>query len=209
MLKVVSTTLNHQYTKDSWFFFQNVNQDCRDNPESPVSVVLRQAIDQNTQFLRHYIKLERTFTSPQQWFDQHINEQKQQTELKIHEKFESDPDSILGTYLRVNPDLKVPEFNNNISCHELDRKTITRYRTGCHKLKIQMGRLAGDGRDTRLCSCEHDVQTLAHVLFSCPLTEVIRQVQGMQSTCLEQFFKDTDFLKSATILKAIAKQLKL
>ncbi len=190
-------------------FFQKVKQDCRDNPNSPVSVVLQQALDQNTQFLRHYIKLERTFISPQRCFDQHVDEHKQQIEQKIRQKFDSDPDSILGTYHRVNPDLQVPEFNNNIACHEVDRKTITRYRTGCHKLKIQTGRLAGDGRDTRLCSCDVDIQTLAHVLFSCPLTANIRHVQGIQATNLGQFFKDTDFMKAATVLKAVAKQLKV
>ena len=88
-----------------------MKQDIANNPQSPVSIVLQQGIDQNTQFLRHYIKLERSFTTPQECFNEHINQLKQQAELKIHMKFESDPDSILGTYLRVNPDLKVPEYN--------------------------------------------------------------------------------------------------
>ena len=46
------------------------------------------------------MKLEGSFTTPQQCFNEHMNELKQQTELKISEKFESDPDSILGTNLK-------------------------------------------------------------------------------------------------------------
>ena len=101
-----------------------------------------------------------------------------------------------------------PDYNNNIACFELDRKIITKYRTGSHKLKIQAGRLTGEGRDHRLCSCGNDIQTLAHVLFICPLTADIRRVQEIQSTELEEFFKN-DFLKTASILKAVARKLKV
>ena len=61
-------------------FFQKVKQDCTDNPNSPVSAVIQQALDQNIPFLRHYTKLDRTFTSPQRCFDHHIDEHKQQIE---------------------------------------------------------------------------------------------------------------------------------
>ncbi len=190
-------------------YFQKVKLECMNHPESPVSVVIQQALDQNTQFLRHYQKLERKFTSPQKCFDHHVDEHKQQIESKIREKFDSDPGSILGTYHRVNPNLQAPEFNENIICHESDRKIISRYRTGCHKLKIQTGRLTGDGRDMRICSCDCDVQSLAHVLFSCPLTATIRNIHEIQATNLDEFFRDTDLMKTATVLKAVAKQLKL
>ena len=190
-------------------FFQKVKQDCMNHPESPVSVIIKQALDENTPFLRHYSKLERIFVSPQGCFDHHVEEHKQLIEQKIRQKFASDPDSILGTYHRINPDLIVPEFNNNTICHELDRKVITKYRTGSHKLKIQTGRLVGDERDLRLCSCNCDVQTLSHVLFSCPLTASIRDCHGIQSANLDHFFGNNDFMKTATVLRAVAKQLKL
>ena len=35
-----------------------------------------------------------------------------------------------------------------------------------HKLKIQSGRLTGDDRRDRLCSCTNDIQTIEHVLFN-------------------------------------------
>ena len=190
-------------------FFQKVKQDCVDNPTSLISVIFQQAIAENTPFLRHYIKLERKFVTPERCFDQHIEEHRQQIELKIQQKFDSDIDSILGTYKRVNPELQEPQFNRDVCCHEIDRKIISRYRTGCHKLKIQSGRMAGDGRDTRLCSCGTNIQTLAHVLFICPLTANIREVQEMQSTNLNDFFKDSDYTKTAAVLKSVAKLLKI
>ena len=147
--------------------------------------------------------------TPEQCYIHHANEHKQQIEQKVLEKFNADPDSILGTYYRVNPELNSPELNLNTSCNEMDRKIITRYRTGCHKLKIQTGRLAGDGRDTRLCTCGEDIQTLNHVLFSCNLTEGIRTVQSLSATNLNDFFKDTEITQVATILRAVSKQLKI
>ena len=189
-------------------YIHKVRQDISDNPESCVSKLLQQAFDQNTQFLRHYIKLESMFTSPHDCYGHFVDEQKQQMELKIRQKFDADPDSILGTYHRVNPDLLVPDYNKEIGCFELDRKIVTRYRTGCHKLKIQAGRLTGEGRENRLCSCGVEVQTLSHVLFTCPLTANIRRAQGIQSVDLEDFFK-SDLLKIATTLKTVAKQLKV
>ena len=190
-------------------FFQKVKKDCTEHPTSPISVIIQLALDQNTQFLRHYVKLEHTMKTPEQCYNHHVNEHKQQIEQKVLEKFNVDPDSILGTYHRVNPELNSPELNQNTSCNEMDRKIITRYRTGCHKLKIQTGRLAGDGRDTRLCTCGEDIQTLNHVLFFCQLTEGIRTVQSLSATNLNDFFEDVYITKVATILRAVSKQLKI
>ena len=174
-----------------------------------MSAILKLGIDSNTQFLRHYKKLDEKFASPQECFEHHLNEHKQQIEQKIHQKFTADPDSILGTYHRVNPNLEVPEYNVKIVCHESDRRTITRYRTGCHMLRIQAGRLTGERREARLCNCRRDVQSLHHVLFSCPMTEHIRLAQRLEHTTIQEFFQDGDFTKIATMLKAVAKQLKI
>ena len=74
-------------------------------------------------------------------------------------------------------------------------------------LKIQAGRLAGIRREERVCSCQHDFQALAHVLFDCPVMKNIRVVQGLQAANLEQFFEDEDLTRTSLILKAVAKQL--
>ena len=116
---------------------------------------------------------------------------------------------ILGTYKRINPTLQQPSFYRNICCHELDRKTITRYRVGCHYLKIQSGRLAGNDRNTRICTCHNEVQTLAHVLFDCPLTETIRASHNQHPASLNEFFSGNDYIRTASTLKAIEKQLKI
>ena len=142
-------------------------------------------------------------------FEHHIPLQNREIETKIHQKFHDDADSILGTYKRVNPSLDTPSYNKDVCCHELDRKIITRYRVGCHKLRIQTGRLAGESRDRRLCTCEAELQTLDHVLFRCPLTADIREVQGQQYNDLEHFFTETNNVTTAAILKAITKKLRL
>ena len=51
----------------------------------------------------------------------------------------NDPDSRLGTYLRVNPDLKpyAPIPQNLL---EDERKLATRFWTGSHSLSIELGR---------------------------------------------------------------------
>ena len=202
-------TLKPSIYKRQLKFFQKIRDDCRENPNSPVSAIYKQAFDCNTQFIRHYKKLEGMFDTPQKCYDHYVQEFKEQVQLKIRQKFNNDPDSALGTYYRVNPRLQTPIFNHSIVCHELDRKIITRYRTGCHMLKIQAGRLAGVRREERVCSCQRDLQTLAHVLFDCPVTENIRVVHGLQAANLEQFFEDEDLTRTSLVLKAVAKQLKV
>ena len=76
-------------------------------------------------------------------------------------------------------------------------------------LRIQAGRLTGERRDARLCNCQRDIQSLHHVLFSCPMTEHIRLAQRIEHTTIQEFFLDGDFTKIATMLKAVAKQLKI
>ena len=171
---------------------------CENNPLSSISVIFNDAVQQNTSFLKHYIKLDETFSTPDECYNHYVNAHKTQVRLKIDQDHANDINSI-------NPALKSPLFCNEICCHEYDRTIITRYRTGCHKLKIQTGRIGGDDRDTRLCSCGVDVQTIAHVLFQCPLTTNIRQAHGLQNESLETFFNGNDCTRMASILKAIEK----
>ena len=200
-------TLKPSIYKRQLTFFRKIKNDCANNPQSSISQIFAQALEKNTQFLRHYKKLDETFTTPEQCYNHHAQLQRTQNEMKIQQKFEADADSILGTYKRVNPQLESPAFYKSVGCHEIDRKTITRYRVGCHYLKIQSGRLAGGDRNTRLCTCQNEVQTLAHVLFSCPLTANIRVANHQQT--LEEFFSGNDFVRTASTLKAIEKQLKI
>ena len=56
--------------------------------------------------------------------------------MKIIEAHNRDIDCKLGTYLRINPLLK--PFKPG-SYEENERTIITRYRTGSHSLKIEIG----------------------------------------------------------------------
>ena len=115
----------------------------------------------------------------------------------------------MGTYFRINPTLKSPGFYREASGNEYDRKIITRYRTGYHKLKINQGRQSNVERENRLCSCGNDVQTLHHVLFNCPLTVNIRRCHAIDETNLEEFFYSANHTRTASILKSIENILKL
>ena len=164
------------------------------------------ALNKNTSFLRHYIKLEKLITTPDDCFIHHKNIYERQARQKIHEKHSIDKDSILGTYLTVNPNLSCPKMYHDICCNENDRKIITKYRVGSHMLKIQSERLsANSDRANRLCQCNLDIQTLAHVIFQCPLTEHIRVTHNLQNDDLTSFFNGNDLVKTAICLKAIEK----
>ena len=77
----------------------------------------------------------------------------------------------------------------------MDRETITCYRVGSHRLKIQTGRQLNQNVDERLCNCSTAIQTLEHVIFKCPLTLDIRLNHGIVDGTLESFFDDQDHMK--------------
>ena len=122
-------------------------------------------------------------------------------------EFSEDADSILGTYLRLNPMLRSPKLYQEYQCNEYDRKLITRFRTGSNDLQIQKGRLSGINRDGRLCICELQIQSLHHVLFNCPLTVNIRAFHNIVESNIADFFESDDVVRIASILKAINKSL--
>ena len=99
-------------------------------------------------------------------------------------------------------------FYKDIRCNELDRKIITKYRLGCHKLKIQSGRLRGDEKAARLCDCQ-TIQTISYVLFDCPLTATLLQTNRIENNNLHSFFSGDDYTRFATILKATENMLRI
>ena len=136
-----------------------------------------------------------------------MEEDVEKMKSKIRMKHDLDSDSILGTYLRVNHNLEFPKLYQWISSNEYDRKIITKYRTGCHGLKIQKGRLSNTTRENRLCSCQIEIQTVHHVIFNCPLTEGVRIFHEIEENNIEEFFENEDYTRTANILKAIDKIL--
>ena len=85
----------------------------------------------------------------------------------------SDPLSVYGQYLEVNPNLECCSIYQSPIMAETDRITLTKYRCGSHKLCIEKGRWDKTPRDQRLCSCKIEPQTLQHILYKCPLTKTI------------------------------------
>ena len=112
-----------------------------------------------------------------------INEQKINAESVI------DNDSRLGSYLQVKPNLTKPNYRNTM---EFQRVYITRYRTGSHNLKIELGRSPRIYREDRVCKCNSGVQTLRHCLLHCPLLADVQQ--AYQITDIENGVTKTGFL---------------
>ena len=133
-------------------------------------------------------------------------EYRQSWKDKITRSLHDDPDSVLGTYAEVNPNCisdHIRSYNNML---ELERVTITRYRTGSHNLKIEKGRHAYPKipREQRLCTCNDNVQSLRHILFECTLLDDLRRNATFTST--EEFFK---WNGAANYIFTVAKRLKV
>ena len=59
---------------------------------------------------------------------------------------------------------------------EFHRVIVTRYRTGSHNLKIELGRLPPKiDVEERICKCAISIQTLKHCLLECPLLAEARE----------------------------------
>ena len=107
----------------------------------------------------------------------------------IKTKAETDNDSRLGTYLRINPTLKswVPKPQSIL---EIERKLVTRFRTGSHSLNIELGRYSNISRNNRLCKCKSDIQTVWHIFTACPLTNGVVKSNTYRS--LSDIFSDDE-----------------
>ena len=112
----------------------------------------------------------------------------------------TDPDSKLGTYNRINPDLK--PYSAPKGMLEGERKLLTRFRTGSHSLAVELGRFKNVLRPNRLCKCKVGVQTVWHIFIDCPLTYPIHR---RRFNNLHEVFEDHDIinllLKITSLLK--------
>ena len=101
-----------------------------------------------------------------------------------------DPDSKLGTYLLVNPELKTPEYDLKF---EFQRVVVTRYRTGSHNLRIEKDRrIPNSKREDRVCGCNMSIQTVKHVFLDCPLLQLTREKYGISS--VDSGINNDDFI---------------
>ena len=96
---------------------------------------------------------------------------------KIVSEANEDLDSRLGSYFQINSHLEKPKFDDKL---EFQRVCITRYRTGSHNLRIELGRRSPyTPRENRLCICNSEIQTLSHCIIRCPLLRGIRVKYGI------------------------------
>ena len=159
-------------------------------------------------FIKYYESLATSYNTPENCERFFREEYLQEMKEKCNAEYVKDPDSKLGSYIQVNPDLINPAYDDTV--FELERILITRYRTGSNNLKIETGRYRCPviPRDQRLCSCEMDVQTLRHVLLEC---DEIRNMPNAERfigtfTTVEEFFKLPNLHQH---IMAISKTLKI
>ena len=60
--------------------------------------------------MRNYKKLDSVFSDHEECYKYYVSADKNKIEEKIKESHFADSDSILGTYYRINPELKSPDF---------------------------------------------------------------------------------------------------
>ena len=174
---------------------------------SSISNIIREIMEKNLPYIRHYRKLDLQFTTVQECYKFYRESEKNDMITKIRIKGSNDLDSILGTYLRINPDLQSPTMYHNMLCQEHVRAMITKYRTGSHGLRIQSGRKDGVLRAERKCICNKDIQTINHVLFECEITENITSL--IEQRNITRFFNIDNYNHIGSILESVEKILNL
>ncbi len=121
-----------------------------DHPRSAITKVTQLGKNLNIPFIRYYTNLVKIYTNPQTCKAQLENQFRTKWMEKINNAVTNDPDCRLGVYSRINPELvswvPIPQ-----KVHELERKIVTRFRTGSHSLNVELGRFSNIPRENRLC----------------------------------------------------------
>ena len=117
-------------------------------------------------YIQYYKQLQQTYHSTDRCQNTLENYFRNQYEQKINAESAIDNDSRLRSFLQVNPNLTKSNYRNTM---EFQRVSITRYRTGSHNLRIELGRRSPRiYREDRVCKCTSGVQTLRHCLTTLP-----------------------------------------
>ena len=196
--------LNIRISKLQLNFWINLQSYLNDNPEHPLKGLIDLGLSMNIRYLKYYKNLDTTYTTPTECENILSNEFRASNRAKITTKANDDPDSRLGVYLLVNPNLVAPTQRDGIL--EFERVLLTRYRSGSHNLRIETGRLCCPKipREDRTCVCETAVQSLRHCLFECPLLQEL--LQEVEYTTMEEAFNSPTIVN---LLMNIEKVLKI
>ena len=113
-----------------------MEQHMKDNPQTPLSNLISLAQTKKLPYITHYMKLKEKYTSSENCMETLKSEYRLKWTTQIN-KASIDPDSKLGAYKRVNPNLISPIYKVSF---ETERILLTRYRKGNHNLQIEKGR---------------------------------------------------------------------
>ena len=91
----------------------------------------------------------------------------------VQERIRGSESSRKKAYTEFNKEFTLhPVYTRNVP--EWARIAFTRMRLGSHRLRVETGRWSRIPREERICPCRSAVQTEAHVLVQCPMTEPLR-----------------------------------
>ena len=182
-------------------FWLKLQDDAIEKPDNYLSRIINLAIEKKIPYVYHYKKLADTYGNGKSCKDELKEKFLTTWKSRVEKSFSDDRESKLGVYKQINPDLQ--RYSTEESTPEFERIHITRFRTGSHKLQIEKGRHSRIPRENRLCICNTDIQTLNHVIFTCPLTSRIPNI-----TNLYEFFSQNSNDITTSIQK-FSKTLKI
>ena len=107
-------------------FYRKFRNSCRNNPEATLSKIFQQTVDKNISFLRYYKQLDSDVNDPEECYKHYMSVNMNNIE---EASYSADGDSILGTYYRINPEIKSSDFYYKPMYMGTDRIIINQYRT--------------------------------------------------------------------------------
>ena len=152
--------------KQQMKFWNNIKVYTQNQPDAPLSKLLQYSKSVKLPYIMHYIHMNDKYESPEYCYQSLTSDFATRWSTKIRTNI--DENSKLGAYLKVNRDLTTPDYNK---LFEIERISVTQYRTGSHNLMIELGRytVPTTPREERLCKCNEAIQTLEHCTLYCPL----------------------------------------
>jgi len=152
-------------------FWRHIESYTETQPDAPLSKLVKYAKLVKLPYIMHYMNITEKYKSPENCYQSLTSSFTQSWSNKI--RTNSDENSKLGAYLKVNKNLDTPNYNN---LFEIERISLTQYRTGSHNLMIELGRytIPSTPREDRLCKC-NEMQTLEHCILYCTLLAEARK----------------------------------
>ena len=193
--------LECRITKLQYKFWTNIVKLIQNNPTSALAKALKLGESKNIRYITHYKHLTSTYSIASDCQSKIQNSYFLKWKNKIREAVD-DLDSRLATYYRINPSLQ-PYVPKPQTILEIERKLVTRFRTGSHSLAIEIGRYSNIPRCNRICSCKAGIQTVWHVFSECPI--ILSSLNLTNFETLADIFLDDDvhvmLLKITSLLK--------